>query len=491
MRNHRMVLFLLFVAVCALIFLKPDLAHAGNKTPSVKENKITIYLNDSTYQIECINTKSNAKVLYQSSDQKVIKVDTKGRIQAVSVGEANVKVTINQEGKNYTSKISVRVRNSYIFITNKISKLSVGDTYEFELKEVGLKDTDIVWWVSNPYLATVRFFTGKFTAINPGRVKVTAKDRNSGKTSISYIDIERAEEDFAITNPIKEFWCDIDYKFQTNSTSAVSWTTSDEDIAFVDQEGVFVAKKIGTVVVTAKDLISGKIYHCELTIKDLEETPAEAFRIEYDENNDGYVIQGLTSDSHTDIRIPETIHGIKVVGISNEAFYENSIIRVMMIPSTVQYSGNDAYYGCMNLESIIVLNRDNRLGIIDARNCRNLKEFIAPYICEILYADYAFANNTNLRTVIIPEGVKDLGSATFNYCENMHIVIPSTVKTLELTFSNSRNLTVEIPETVMEVESAIMSSHNLTVITKKGSPADLQIKAHNEFLLSKIKLIYK
>ncbi|ABX43584.1 leucine-rich repeat domain-containing protein [Lachnoclostridium phytofermentans] len=91
------------------------------------------------------------------------------------------------------SKIT-SVKQPYILISNKISDITEGKTYQFTAKSVGLESTDIVWWVSNKELASINYYTGYFIAKNPGKIKVTAKDRKSGKISACYVDIGLADE---------------------------------------------------------------------------------------------------------------------------------------------------------------------------------------------------------------------------------------------------------------------------------------------------------
>jgi hypothetical protein len=80
---------------------------------------------------------------------------------------------------------------------------------------------------------------------------------------------------------------------------------------------------------------------------------------------------------------------------------------------------------------------------------------------------FAFANNTNLTNVTIPEGVTIIQSNAFINCNLSNLTIPSTVTTIETsTFANNINLTnVTIPEGVTIIKSNSFVNCNLTNLT--------------------------
>ena len=68
--------------------------------------------------------------------------------------------------------------------------------------------------------------------------------------------------------------------------------------------------------------------------------------------------------------------------------------------------------------------------------------------------DYLFANDRNLRNIIIPEGVTRIGERAFNNCMNLEtVVLPRSLRTIgKLAFMSCRALRqVEIPEGVEEI----------------------------------------
>lgn len=138
MKSYKKILFLSLLFACILRASEVMLTQASENIPKLKENKKTIYIGDYTYQIPLVNTNSKAVISYKSNNIAV-KVDSKGSVTPISTGSVVITVTVNQNGKKYTLKTTITVKKTYIFITNKISKMTAGHNYDFTIKSAGLK----------------------------------------------------------------------------------------------------------------------------------------------------------------------------------------------------------------------------------------------------------------------------------------------------------------------------------------------------------------
>ena len=135
---------------------------------------------------------------------------------------------------------------SYILISNKKSEMWLREHYDFKVKSVGLKNTDILWWVSDKSIGTIDLDTGRFYAKKEGKVKITAKDRNSGKLSVCYVNVIKKQQPFEILNPLDEFWCGVSYDFEMKDRDAkgITWCVTDPELAAIDQNGIFLGKAL-------------------------------------------------------------------------------------------------------------------------------------------------------------------------------------------------------------------------------------------------------
>lgn len=57
-------------------------------------------------------------------------------------------------------------------------------------------------------------------------------------------------------------------------------------------------------------------------------------------------------DSVTDVIIPSELNGYTVVGIKDSVFQNNTSLMSVTIPNTVKNIGDQAFYGCVNLEKV-------------------------------------------------------------------------------------------------------------------------------------------
>lgn len=147
-------------------------------------------------------------------------------------------------------------------------------------------------------------------------------------------------------------------------------------------------------------------------------------------DSDSVEIAGY-DDSKTEVIIPESVNGKKVVGIGNEAFMENKTITSVVIPDTVTTIGDSAFFACQSLSSI---NMPKQLKTISrcAFGATNIEEFVAPdSLLEI--GDAAFSDCKNLKSITLSTGLRTIGNTAFFACPKMtQIAIPKNVKEIGL-----------------------------------------------------------
>ncbi len=183
-------LFLVFMTVAGDVSLQAAV-------PKVTVTKKTLYVGYNSYQIRFKNLAKTATVTYASSDKKVAAVSSKGVIKPVAKGSATVTVTMKQGGKTYKGEIAVTVKESYISISNKKTKLVASSDYQLIGKAYGLDGAQFVFSTSDVLVAKVDEETGLLHARAAGKAKVTMKDKTSGKSVSFTVTVVKATEENA------------------------------------------------------------------------------------------------------------------------------------------------------------------------------------------------------------------------------------------------------------------------------------------------------
>ena len=190
-----------------------------------------------------------------------------------------------------------------------------------------------------------------------------------------------------------------------------------------------------------------------------------------DSNNESDLIASVTTMGNTDhyqgsISIPSsvTINGKDyIVGAINDmAFKTCKGLTQIVIPASIKHIPNGAFYGCENLNSIVVANgnpvydsRDNCNAVVETATntliaaCKNT---IVPTSVPTI-GECAFYGCKGLSSLIIPDNVTDLERWAFLDCTDLlRVVIPSSINRLnDGVFFGCNNLFFEFPSNITSI----------------------------------------
>ncbi|MBR4885855.1 MAG: Ig-like domain-containing protein [Muribaculaceae bacterium] len=205
---------------------------------------------------------TNKGVVWSSSDMRIASVDENGLVRAYSVGEAVITAT-TIDGSNLSASCKVTVVSSLAqSITLDKTEVSLKATETATLVATVLPelttDKSVEWSSSDKSVATIDA-NGLVTAIAVGEATITATTADGSNLSASCtvtvvptlaesialdkteISLEATETATLVATVLPELTTD----------KSVEWSSSDESVAVVDDNGVVTAIAVGEATITA------------------------------------------------------------------------------------------------------------------------------------------------------------------------------------------------------------------------------------------------
>ncbi|MBQ8356804.1 MAG: leucine-rich repeat protein [Clostridia bacterium] len=201
------------------------------------------------------------------------------------------------------------------------------------------------------------------------------------------------------------------------------------------------------------------------------DVPEETAPYEYSAFGNGVRLDRWNLDGQT-ATIPETIDGLPVVAIGNDAFSGcGSELTSITIPSTVTVIGDSAFARCSSLSGIVIPEGVTDIGRNAFEACENLINVTIPSSV-VNMGTGVFSNCKKLTGVTISNGATNIGQNAFEGCVKLTTVtIPASVTTIgDSAFSRCAALkSITIPEGVTSIASNMFA--NCTGLTSVTIPA--------------------
>ena len=236
----------------------------------------------------------------------------------------------------------------------------------------------------------------------------------------------------------------------------------------------------------------------------------------YTKTSKGWEITGCTNTDATTLKIPESIMGINVVSIKENAFNNMVSVTEISIPNTVTSIGQRAFKGMNKLTEVVIPDSVTSIGEKIFYDCNLIQSIVLPYIPNYYLnsdtynylgyvfgasdkstyysqdnsqyvpksltkvtitkmtklADNAFYNLSSLTEITLPNTITSIGNRVFYNCIGLtEIYIPENVNSIgAYAFYNCENLTqITIPSGVTKINN--YSFYNLNKITEITIPA--------------------
>ena len=220
----------------------------------------TVYMGSTlTLGMTVLPEDTNDKTLsWHSSDETVATVDANGTVTPVKTGSCYITASSIVQGEKKVKLTVVQLSES-IVITSRVIDLFPGQRMRIisEVLPETTTDKSVEWSSSNDKVAAVDN-NGVVTAISPGKVQLTVRTLDKGK-SVRVISLNVVSEITGIKLSHTAKALELGDSFKLTATvlpemaydKAVTFKSSDSKVAAVDAEGNVSGLKTGKAVITA------------------------------------------------------------------------------------------------------------------------------------------------------------------------------------------------------------------------------------------------
>lgn len=223
---------------------------------------------------------------WKTADPSVATVSN-GVVTATGVGETVITVTLTVEGYDpfdLTCKVTVEnteIAVERITLTKKETSLEAGATEVIQaiVSPSNATNKTVIWESSDPNVATV--IAGQITAVANGTAIITARTPDGTVSAQCVVTVEKLEDEISslkLNYTSKTIYVGKTYTLKgtvkpDGASYTIIWTSSDEDVAVVNSNGVVTAISKGTATITAtiKDNVTDKTATCKITVKEEEQ----------------------------------------------------------------------------------------------------------------------------------------------------------------------------------------------------------------------------
>lgn len=216
----------------------------------------------------------DTSVTWASLDPSVVKVDQNGLVTFVAPGETYVSATSNAD----TTKIAY----CKFLITQQVENvkmdfdrvtLNVGDEYRLTavISPNNATNKNVTWSSSNPKVVTVDA-NGMLKAVGSGSATIIVQTEDGGHIDMTNVTVLQPVSQITLSQTemsVKKgtvFWLNATVSPDTADNKKVIWSSSDNSLATVDENGKVTTLAVGTVTISCVSADNGTAAYCVVEI---------------------------------------------------------------------------------------------------------------------------------------------------------------------------------------------------------------------------------
>ena len=246
------------------------------KSVALNKNSLTLK-KGSTERLYATVSPSNADnkaVIWTSSNENVATVDSNGNVKGINKGTAVIIVSTKDGGYTDSCNVTVTIPVTSVSLNKKELVLQVGstETLTASVFPENASNGEVTWKSSSTSIATVDN-NGKVKAVKKGTTVIIVTTKDGGYTDTCSLTVVNA---FVTSvslnkNQLKLVPGDSETLTATVSPSnaddkTVTWSTSNENVAMVDNNGKVTAVNAGTATITVTTNEGSHTDNCEVIV---------------------------------------------------------------------------------------------------------------------------------------------------------------------------------------------------------------------------------
>lgn len=266
--------------------VKNDIVKASNISINLEKNVISVGEKTKVSSSIKPNDATNKNVTYVSNDSSIAKVDSNGTVTGVSDGNAIITVT---SSSGTSDSVSIKVENK----DTSVEKITLPEGINVDagrsvsvsavISPSNTPKRKITWKSSDEKIAKVNS-SGIITGVKSGEATITATiGEVSSSVNVNVLDVKVSKLTLNMSD-VRLFVSEkINLKANVHPANAtnenITWSSSDENIATVNKDGVVTALKEGSVVVKATSISNPNAFvECNVTVSKID---VESFKLSH------------------------------------------------------------------------------------------------------------------------------------------------------------------------------------------------------------------
>lgn len=243
-----------YTAMCN-IYVKQPVTSIVLSTTDITVRKGQVFWLNAT----CLPENADNKIVsWESRDEDVCKVEQDGKVTATGAGTTSIIATNVDTGLTAYCVVTVTQPVTGITLNSDYQLLWVGAKYAIipNIEPIDAENKNVTYMSSDPTVATVDEF-GIVTALKGGSCVIEVTTEECHLTAACTIEVKeyvtsiKLSENFKFLNIGASGTLTVQVGSETATNKNIVWSSSNNEICRVDQEGNLVAGVVGTAVITA------------------------------------------------------------------------------------------------------------------------------------------------------------------------------------------------------------------------------------------------